>query len=185
MVLMSLLVVSTASSGVGLHLAPHLTQQGLSATAAVGAISLQSASGAAATLVFGLLAERLPPRWLLGLAYLLAAVSMVLLAWADSAVEAYVFALCQGMASGGIGTLAPVMWASYYGRESMGAIYGLSRMAQVIGFALGPLLSGLVYDATGSYRGAFLPFAALAGGSAFLLLASRTPARQGGHVHGD
>jgi OFA family oxalate/formate antiporter-like MFS transporter len=73
-----------------------------------------------------------------------------------------------------------VLWASYYGRESMGAVYGLSRTAQVIGFALGPLLSGLVYDTTGSYRGAFLPFAALAAGSALLLLLSRTPARRCG-----
>jgi OFA family oxalate/formate antiporter-like MFS transporter len=179
-VLVSLLVVGTASSGVGLHLVPHLTQQGLSAAAAVGAISLQSAAGAVATLVFGLLAERLPARWLLGLAYLLAALSMVLLAWADSIFETYIFAVCQGVASGGIGTLAPVLWASYYGRESMGAVYGLSRTAQVIGFALGPLLSGLVYDTTGSYRGAFLPFAALAAGSALLLLLSRTPARRCG-----
>ena len=178
-VLVSLLVVSTASSGVGLHLVPHLTQQGLSAAAAVGAISLQSAAGAAATLAFGLLAERLPVRWLLGLAYLLAALSMVLLAWADTIFETYIFAVCQGVASGGIGTLAPVLWASYYGRESMGAVYGLSRMAQVTGFALGPLLSGLVYDTTGSYRGVFLPFAALAAGSALLLLLSGTPVRRG------
>lgn len=179
-VLVSLLVVSTASSGVGLHLVPYLTQQGLSASAAVGAISLQSAAGATATLVFGLLAERLSPRWLLGLAYLLASLSMVLLAWADNIFETYIFAFCQGVASGGIGTLPPLLWASYYGRESMGAIYGLSRMAQVTGFALGPLLSGLVYDTTGSYRGAFIPFAALAAGSALLLLVSRTSARRGG-----
>jgi MFS family permease len=168
----SLLVVSTANSGVGLHLVPHLTQQGLSAAAAVGAISLQSAAGAVAALVFGLLAERLPTRWLLGLAYLLA--------WADSILETYIFAVCQGVASGGIGTLAPVLWASFYGRESMGAIYGLSRTAQVSGFALGPLLSGLVYDTTGSYQGAFIPFAALAAGSALLLLASRTSVRRSG-----
>jgi MFS family permease len=180
LVLVSLLVVNTAGSGVGLHLVPHLTQQGLSAAAAVGAISVQSAAGAAATLAFGLLAERLPTRWLLGLAYLLAALSMVLLAWADTIFETYLFAVCQGVASGGISTLAPVLWASHYGRESLGAIYGLSRTAQVTGFALGPLLAGLVYDTTGSYRGAFLPFAALAAGSVLLLLASRTPARRGG-----
>ncbi|MBM3942809.1 MAG: MFS transporter [SAR202 cluster bacterium] len=176
--LAALLAVSTATSGVGLHLVPHLTQQGLSAGAAVGAVSVQAAAGASATLIFGLLAERLPPRWLMGLACLLAALSMALLARADSLTETYVFAVTQGAASGGIGTLAPILWASYYGRESMGAIYGLSRAAQVIGFALGPLISGMVYDATQSYQGALIPFAILAAGSAALLLASRAPQRQ-------
>jgi len=178
LVLVSLLVVSTASSGVGLHLVPHLTQQGLSAGQAVGAISVLSAAGATATVAFGLLAERLPPRWLLAITYLLAALSMTLLAWADTLVETYVFAVAQGVASGGINTLAPLLWADHYGRASLGTVYGLGRAAQVTGFALGPLLAGLVYDATGSYRGAFLPFATLAALSSLLLLAARPPARQ-------
>ena len=46
LVLVSLFVVSTATSGVGLHLVPHLIQQGLDPLQAVGAISVMSIAGA-------------------------------------------------------------------------------------------------------------------------------------------
>jgi len=48
LILLSLFLVATATSGIGLHLMPHLTQQGLSAGAAVAAISVMSVSGALA-----------------------------------------------------------------------------------------------------------------------------------------
>jgi MFS family permease len=110
------------------------------------------------------------------LAYLLGAVSMVVLLMADTLAETYLFAVLQGLAGTGVNTLAPILWANYYGRASLGSIYGLSRAAQVSGFALGPLVSGIVYDATGSYRSAFIYFAFLAVVAAVIVLAFRRPA---------
>jgi OFA family oxalate/formate antiporter-like MFS transporter len=178
LILVSLFIVSSATSGIGLHLVPHLTQQGLSAPAAVGAISIMSTSGALGALVLGVMAERVSPRLMMTLAYLLGAVSMLVLLMADTITETYLFAVLQGLVGAGVNTLAPILWASYYGRASLGSIYGLSRAAQVSGFALGPLASGIVYDATGSYRSAFIYFAFLAAGAAVIVLASRRPARR-------
>ncbi|HZA25913.1 MAG TPA: MFS transporter, partial [Dehalococcoidia bacterium] len=178
LILVSLFIVSSATSGIGLHLVPHLTQQGLSAPAAVGAISIMSTSGALGALVLGVMAERVSPRLMMTLAYLLGAVSMLVLLMADTLTETYLFAVLQGLVGTGVNTLAPILWASYYGRASLGSIYGLSRAAQVSGFALGPLASGIVYDATGSYRSAFIYFAFLAAGAAVIVLASRRPARR-------
>jgi OFA family oxalate/formate antiporter-like MFS transporter len=175
LILVSLFIVSSATSGIGLHLVPHLTQQGLSAPAAVGAISIMSTSGALGALGLGVMAERISPRLMITLAYLLGAVSMVVLLMADTLAETYLFAVLQGLVGTGVNTLAPILWASYYGRASLGSIYGLSRAAQVSGFALGPLVSGIVYDATGSYRNAFIYFAFLAAGAAVIVLASRRP----------
>jgi MFS family permease len=175
LILLSLFVASTATSGVGLHLVPHLTQQGLSASAAVGAISVMSTTGALGALALGVIAERASPRLMITLAYLLGAVSMMVLIMADTLPETYVFAAMQGIVGSGVNTLAPILWASYYGRWTLGSIYGLSRAAQVTGFALGPLISGLVYDATGSYQNAFIYFAFLAAGSSLLVLAARRP----------
>jgi MFS family permease len=175
-ILVSLFIVSSATSGIGLHLVPHLTQQGLSAPTAVGAISIMSTSGALGALALGLMAERISPRLMITLAYLLGAVSMVVLLMADTLAETYLFAVLQGLAGTGVNTLAPILWANYYGRASLGSIYGLSRAAQVSGFALGPLVSGIVYDATGSYRSAFIYFAFLAVVAAVIVLAFRRPA---------
>ena len=108
-------------------------------------------------------------------AYSLGAISMVVLINADDLPKTYAFAIIQGMAGHGVNTLAPLLWASYYGRASLGSIFGISRAAQVAGFAVGPLASGIVYDATGSYQQAFIYFAVLALVSSALILAARPP----------
>ena len=175
LILVSLFLVATATSGIGLHLVPHLTQQGLSAGAAVSAISVMSVSGALAAVGCGLLAERAPPKLLLIMGYLLAAMSMWVLMGADNLPETYLFAVMQGIVGAGINTLAPILWANYYGRGSLGSIFGVSRAAQVVGFAVGPLASAVVYDRTGSYQGAFLALAAVALLATVLLASARRP----------
>ena len=175
LILVSLFLVATATSGIGLHLVPHLTQQGLSAGAAVAAISVMSISGALAALGCGLLAERAPPKLLLIMGYVLAAASMWVLMGADNLPETYLFAVMQGIVGAGINTLAPILWANYYGRGSLGSIFGVSRAAQVVGFAAGPLASAVVYDRTGSYQGAFLALAAVALLATVLLASARRP----------
>lgn len=175
LILISLFLAATATSGIGLHLVPHLTQQGLSAGAAVAAVSVMSISGAVSALAFGLLAERASPRLLLVLSYLLAAASMWVLMIADNLPETYLFAVLQGIVGTGINTLAPLLWATYYGRGSLGSIFGVSRAAQVVGFAVGPLASAVVYDRTGSYQGAFLALAAVAVFATILLATARRP----------
>ena len=178
LVLVSLFVVSTATSGVGLHLVPHLIQQGLNPLQAVGAISVMSIAGAVGALLLGFLAERLPPRYLMAAVYLLGAISMMVLINADDLPKTYVFAIIQGIAGSGVNTLSPLLWASYYGRASLGSVFGISRSAQVAGFAAGPLASGIVYDATGSYHQAFIYFALLALVSSALILAARPPSQR-------
>ena len=106
--------------------------------------------------------------------YLLVAANMLVLRSADTLAESYLFAVLNGITGSGINTLAPILWANYYGRATLGSIYGLSRAAQVLGFAVGPLLSGIVYDATNSYQNAFGYFAVLAvASSVFMLLAHK------------
>ena len=169
-VLASLFMVSSATAGASLHLVPHLTEQGINPAAAVSAISVMATSGAAGALLVGAAADRVSVRWMMAFLYGIGAGSLGLLIVTDTLAEAYLFAALQGLAGAGINTLAPIMWASYYGRGALGAIYGVSRAAQVTGFALGPLVSGMVYDGTGSYRGAFFTLAWLALAAALLVV---------------
>ena len=175
LVLVSLFLVSSGTSGIGLHLVPHLIQQGLDPLKAVAAISIMSITGAVGALLLGFLAERLPPRFMLAAVYMLGAISMVVLINADDLPKTYVFAMLQGITGSGVNILTPLLWAGYYGRASLGSIFGISRAAQVAGFAVGPLASGIVYDATGSYQQAFIYFALLAVASSALILTARPP----------
>ena len=176
LILTSLFIVSTASSGVVLHLMPYLTQEsGISPKSAVGVISVFTASGAFATLGIGTVSDRLPPRLLMVGSYLVAAVAMGLLIIADSLPEVYLFAVLQGIAAIGINLTSPMLLAQYYGRWAMGSMYGIVRAAQVVGFAVGALVSGVVYDSTGSYQLAFSIFLFIALVSALFILGTKRP----------
>ena len=176
LILVSLFLSSTTTSGIGLHLVPHLTHQGLTPAAAVGAVSVMSISGAMAALACGVMAERISAKLLMVSLSLLGAVSMWVLTLADTLPEAYLFAVIHGMVGSGINTLAPIMWANYYGRKTLGSIFGISRSAQVVGFAVGPLGSAAVFDSTGTYRTAFLSLALVALVASLLMATAKRPA---------
>lgn len=172
--LASLFLGSNAMSGPGLHMVPYLTERGLNATAAVGAISVMATAGAAGAIVSGIAADRVSPRWLMVGLYLMGAAALLLLVGTDTLLETYAVVILMGLIGTGINTLAPLMWAANYGRGSLGAIHGVGRASQVLGFAVGPLASGIAYDSTGTYREVFLAFAGVVLVAAGLMAAART-----------
>ena len=177
--LASLFLGSNAIAGPGLHLVPYLTERGLNATAAVGAISVMATAGAAGAMLSGTAADRVSPRWLMVALYLLGAAALLLLVQTDTLAETYAVVILMGLIGTGINTLAPLMWAANYGRGSLGAIQGVGRAAQVMGFAIGPLVSGIAYDSTGTYREVFLALAGVALAAAGLMAAARTWGKDG------
>lgn len=75
-------------------------------------------------------------------------------------------ALMAGIASvgftfGGMLTVFPSITADYYGMKNFGMNYGLVITAWGIGGVLGPLVGGIVRDATGTYAVSYLISAAL------------------------
>ena len=157
--LTALFLGSSAMAGPGLHLVPYLTERGLNATAAVSAISVMATAGAAGAILSGVAADRVSPRWLMVALYATGAAALLLLVQADTLAETYAVVILMGLIGTGVNTLTPLMWAANYGRGSLGAIHGVGRASQVLGFAVGPLASGMAYDATGGYREAFLALA--------------------------
>tara|TARA_B100001123_G_scaffold414978_1_gene515031 strand:- start:804 stop:2063 length:1260 start_codon:yes stop_codon:yes gene_type:complete len=174
-VLGSLFIAAICTSGVGLHLIPYLVQQDISSGAAVSVISLMAFSGAISAIVLGWISEKFSPRLMLGTVYLLSAISLMLLLNTTTLSLAYMFAILNGIVGTGVNTLAPILWASFYGRGIMGSIYGISRSTQVVGFAIGPLASGLVYDSFGSYENALIWFAVLSLVSVGFIASARQP----------
>ena len=111
------------------------------------------------------------------------AASLALLLVVDTAPVAYICALLKGFTEGGLSTLLTVLLADYYGREHLGAIYGVVRAVLVAGFALGPLVSGVTFDIAQSYHSAFTAFFALSLiGTGLIGLARRPRHKQAGQV---
>ncbi len=75
--------------------------------------------------------------------------------------------------------LTAVLLAKYYGRQHFGPIYGLPQAVQVAGFALGPVVSGLVFDRLQSYNGTFQAFWARSIVGTVLIILARPPVKPG------
>jgi len=175
LLLASLFAISVAISGIALHFVPHLTQQGLSSQSAVAAISIMFTAGAVSALAMGIAGERISLKLALVVAYLAVALSQVILIYTNSVSDAYLFAVIHGISTATVNLMSLLLWPHFYGTKSIGFIYGINRAAQVSGYAIGPLIGGLIYDATGSYRNALVCFAALAVFSALVFLFARRP----------
>ena len=102
-------------------------------------------------------------------------VSIGLFTLVDTSIEAYIYAFLFGAAVGGIIVVPPVAYADYFGRKSLGAIRGLTEPFLALGQAIGSVLSGVIFDITGTYKGAFILYAFLGLAVTFLLLFAKPP----------
>jgi MFS transporter, OFA family, oxalate/formate antiporter len=163
-------------AGVSLHQAAYLVERGLSPTTAatiVGAFSFASGCG---SLGFGFLPRWMKVRHRLAAVGALQAVGVLGLLAAATTPEYYAAAAIFGLGIGGVLMLPPVAWADYYGRGSYGAIRGVALPFQVLAQAAGPLLSGVLRDATGNYNLSLECFAALSVLGMIAALLARPPA---------
>ena len=94
----------------------------------------------------------------------------------SSAVSsAFVSASILGTGVGGLHFLLRLAWADYYGRQQIGTIGGVTLPMQLGGQALGPVVTGVVFDLTGGYQGAFVFFAGAVTLASLLVLAAVPP----------
>jgi MFS family permease len=63
----------------------------------------------------------------------------------------YAFAVMHGLGSGATGTISSSLQADIFQGKSFGLIFGFIQAASGIGAALGPWLTGLIYDTQGTY----------------------------------
>ncbi|MBI4495086.1 MAG: MFS transporter [Chloroflexi bacterium] len=175
-----LVMVSTtlgvaATGGIAVHLVAYYTDLGIDPLLAAGALSLFAFSGAAANVLWGFLAERVPARHLYVAAMVLAAAVVVLLLQVRTPLLAGAVAVLLGLSARGQQALLQILLSHYFGRHSFGAISGFIEPPWRAGHGLGPLLAGAAFDLSGSYQGVFRLFVGAYLLSAFLLLVMRRP----------
>jgi len=155
------LLVYPVQSGISLHQAPFLIERGLDPAVAAGAVSTFALLSGIAGFAFGFWPRRLGLRAALALVGLAFGASCSLMLTVDDAPTAYAAAGLFGIGVGGLITTLPIAWADYFGRRSFGAIRGVALSVQVGAQAMGPVLSGVLRDATGSYDASLVTFAVL------------------------
>lgn len=160
------------------HAITHLRDSlGYALAAAALVITLVTVAQLGGIALGWLIGERFDKRLLCAVCMLAHASGLLLLAFAHNAAMVAAFALLHGVAWGLRGPFMQAIRADYFGTSSIGMILGLSFLVILIGQLGGPMIPGLLADATGDYRAGFTVLGVLAGlGSAFFLLAKK-PAR--------
>jgi OFA family oxalate/formate antiporter-like MFS transporter len=169
------MLVYPVQAGMSLHQAAHLIERGIDPVIAATIVSSFSLMSTVSTLVCAFMPRRLPLRYPMALSGALLAASALVMPGVTTAQAGYFGAGLFGLGIGGILTLLPLAWADFFGSRSYGAIRGLALTGQVLAQAAGPLLSGALRDATGSYAWSLHCFAALSLLSVLAALAAYPP----------
>jgi MFS family permease len=161
--------------GLILHMIPYFTDRGLEAGQAVWIVAMWSASGSLGSLMFGLLTERFGARLVLAADFFLMALCIFWLLFIQSLPVGLVWGFFLGLTMGGMMVLYQVIFADYYGRNSLGAIRGVIWPVQMGSNSMGPLSVALVFDSTDSYIPIFAVFGVLTLASALCVFLARPP----------
>jgi MFS family permease len=169
----ALLVVSA----VNVHAITHMRESlGYSIAQAALVMSAQTAAQIGGIALGMLIGDRFDKRLMSAFCMLPHMAGVLLLAYATSVPMLLGFAVLHGGAWGLRGPFMSAIRADYFGRASFGMIMGLSQVIVVLGSIAGPLLAGVLSDATGNYRLGFVVLAVLAGlSSAFFYFGRRPP----------
>jgi predicted MFS family arabinose efflux permease len=145
-------LVSTGVHGCLIHLAPLLTDRGISAQNAALATSLLGGSVLLGRVGTGYLLDRFLTSSVAVCFFCGAALGIFLLLSGAAGCLAFVAAVLVGLGLGAEGDLMAYGVSRYFGLHAFGEIYGYALAAFGLGAVVGPLLMGMSFDATGSYR---------------------------------
>ncbi len=138
------------------HVVPHITDLGISATVAATVISVVGGSSIVSRLAIGNINDRVGTKSAFTIALAFLAASMVWVLFAREAGAFYLFAVLYGIAHGAFWTLLSPMLAGLFGLGSIGVIIGVIIFIGTVSSTLSPYLTGLIFDITGSYQLAFI-----------------------------
>lgn len=125
---------------------------------AVGAemLSLMLLGGVVSRLVSGVLADRIGGVRTLLIGSVLQGISLLLYLPAGGLVSLYVVSTVFGLSQGGIVPSYSIVVREYLPSQVAGSLVGVLTFATIVGMAFGGWITGVIYDATGSYTLAIL-----------------------------
>ena len=164
--------------GVMQNQVPHLEDLGFTAGIVASTMSIISILSIVGTFVFGWLCDRLSVKLVGVIGAILISVSIVLLISIKADSPGWLIWTYSTLLGLGIGSWMPVMSmlvSTNFGMVAYGTIFGALNFFQSIGAAMGPIISGYLYDKMNTYQWAFTIIAILVVLAIPLILAIRHP----------
>ena len=155
------------------HIVPHGTDIGMSATNAALVVSTIGAVSIAGRITMGTVGDRIGSRRSFLLCFVFFLAALVWLQFANAGWMLFVFAVVYGFAHGGFYTVLSPTVAELFGMKAHGAIFGVVYFWGTLGGAIGPVVSGWLFDSQQSYDTAFVVLLGLGLLSLLLMLRVR------------
>jgi cyanate permease len=162
-------------AGLNLHVFAYVTDRGFTAMAAATTLTLIAATQLGSTLIWGLISERVEIRHSSMVMFLVQALGLALVITTGHLFAIYSGFFLYGIGLGGTFVLQELVWATYFGRLSLGTVRGLGILVTYAFGAAGAPFFGFVHDLTGSYQSSFIAFVVALLLSALLSVAVRAP----------
>ncbi|MBX6327620.1 MAG: MFS transporter [Pseudolabrys sp.] len=138
------------------HLVAYCGDLGYGPARGAEMLSLMLGCGIVSRVGSGFIADRIGGLRTLLLGSMLQGTALFLYLCFNDLVSLYVISALFGLFQGGIVPSYAIIVREYFPVREAGTRVGLVLLATLIGMALGGWLSGVIFDATGSYRAAFL-----------------------------
>lgn len=164
--------------GMGPHYVAYLTGVGYAPNFAATAVSLFLVATTAGTLLGGPVADRMGARSAMVLSFSLYAIGMVGLLGARNPAALGLNIVAGGFAGGALTVQMPLIIIDSLGVRRLGSMMGLTGVFLTAGAAVSPIVTGRIFDVTGSYSTAIICFIAVLVLSAFAIAGCRSLDRE-------
>ncbi len=142
---------SISMNGAIAHLAPLLTDRGITVGRAALCASTLGGLSVLARIAVGSLLDRFFGARVALVVYLVTAAGIFLLARANSFFAGCFATALIGVGAGGEADITPYLLTRYFGMRAFSTLYGLTWTFYAIAGAIGPVILGRAFDSTGSY----------------------------------
>lgn len=169
------LMVTYTTQSVMIHIIPYAVDSSITITQAASIVSVIGAVSIPGRLVMGSAGDKLGNRRALVICFIIVVTALAWLQLAKGLWMLYLFALVYGFAHGGFFAIMSPLVAELFGTTSHGVNLGMVLFLGHIGGAIGPVITGRIFDVTHSYQSAFVILIAVSLGALILTITQLKP----------
>lgn len=156
-----ILILCICLMTVMVHIVAYATDAGIATNIAATILSVIGIISIISKVGLGSALDRFQSKNMLFIVFILMFTSFVILIIFHGLWALYLSAVVFAIGYGGYAAIQSPIIAEYFGLKAHGAIFGIAMFAAGIGCAIGPYITGLIFDMTGSYNLAFIGCAVL------------------------
>jgi MFS family permease len=134
------------------HLVPLITDLGISSATAASILAVSGGVQSLGGILCGIAADKIGIRWVVIICLILISAGLFWLVPTTSVLMFYLVNVVYGLGVGGATAMESPVTAELFGMKSHGVLLGVISSGFTIGAAVGPVVTGYLFDTTGNYQ---------------------------------